>query len=98
MVILTALKDQLPFVFTNDPAVAALATYVLPLLGFLSVNDGLGTVAHGLLRGIGKQAIGSIANIFAHYVVGLPIGLALGIALDMKLWGLWMGLTIGLIV
>lgn len=64
----------------------------------MQVFDGLGAGAHGLLRGIGKQAIGGPANIISYYVISLPISLTLAFGLDWKLEGLWIGVTVGLIV
>ncbi|KAF7553687.1 hypothetical protein G7Z17_g3421 [Cylindrodendrum hubeiense] len=91
-------QEQLPFIFTDDEAVAALVTMTLPLVGLTTFFDGLGVAAHGLLRGIGKQSIGGPANLVAYYVVSLPLALYFGFALDLKIQGLWMGSTIGLIV
>lgn len=52
--------------------------------------------AHGLLRGIGKQAIGGPANLIAYYIISLPISLGLALGLDWKLQGLWGGVIVGL--
>ncbi|KAH8659033.1 mate-domain-containing protein, partial [Ilyonectria robusta] len=89
---------RLPFIFTDDDAVATLVTLVLPLVAVMTLFDGLGVAAHGLLRGIGKQGIGGPANLVSYYLVSLPISLHLAFALDMKIQGLWIGTTVGLIV
>lgn len=89
---------RLPFIFTNDDAVATLVSLVLPLVAVMTFFDGLGVAAHGLLRGIGKQEIGGPANLVSYYLVSLPISLYLAFVLDMKIEGLWIGITIGLIV
>ncbi|KAH7130940.1 putative MATE efflux family protein subfamily [Dactylonectria macrodidyma] len=91
-------RHQLPLIFTGDPDVAAIATLVLPLVGALTFFDGITVAAHGLLRGIGKQAIGGPANLVAYYLVSLPLSLYLSFDLDWKIFGLWMGSTIGLSV
>ncbi|KAH7114610.1 putative MATE efflux family protein subfamily [Dactylonectria macrodidyma] len=91
-------KVQIPLIFTDDEAVAALVSMTLPLVGLATFFDGAGVAAHGLLRGIGKQAIGGPANIIAYYLVSLPLAVYFGFALDYKIDGLWMGCTIGLIV
>jgi MATE family multidrug resistance protein len=90
-------RDQLPRIFTDDDALATLITAIIPLVGVTTFFDGVGVAAHGLLRGIGKQSIGGLTNLFAYYVISLPLSLGLGFGLNWKLQGLWLGLTIGLI-
>jgi MATE family multidrug resistance protein len=97
LIIYVTLGAQLCYVFTDDPDVVAVVTQVLPVVGVTTFFDAFSTVAHGLLRGIGQQAIGGIANLFAYYVVCLPISVGLGFGLNMKLEGLWIGITVGLI-
>lgn len=94
----TTLRYHLPLLFTKDPDVAALVARALPVVAIMQVFDGLCGGAHGLLRGVGRQSIGGPANIFAHWVISLPISLALAFGADWKLEGLWSGITIGLIV
>ena len=98
MIMTITLRAKLPFIFTNDPAVTALATQVMPFLGVTTFLDGLSVAAHGLLRGIGRQSIGGPANIVAHYVVSIPTSLGLAFGLRWKLKGLYTGLALGLIV
>ena len=94
----STLRYYLPLLFTADEEVIALCAAVLPVVAVMQVFDGLAAGANGLLRGIGKQAIGGPANIFSYYVVSLPLSLAMAFGLGWKLEGLWTGVTIGLIV
>ncbi|ODA76326.1 hypothetical protein RJ55_08171 [Drechmeria coniospora] len=98
LVIYSTLRYHLPVLFTDDQGVIELVAKVLPLVAVMQVFDGLGSGAHGLLRGIGKQSIGGPANLIAYYVISLPISLGLAFGLDWKLEGLWIGVTVGLIV
>lgn len=70
----------------------------MPLVAVMQVFDGLAAGAHGLLRGVGKQSIGGPANLIAYYVISLPISLGLAFGSGWKLEGLWVGVTVGLIV
>ncbi|PHH81340.1 hypothetical protein CDD82_1001 [Ophiocordyceps australis] len=90
-------RFHLPMLFTDDSGVIALVAQVLPLVAVMQVFDGLTSGAHGILRGIGKQAIGGPANLIAYYIISLPISLALAFGANMKLEGMWLGLAIGLI-
>jgi MATE family multidrug resistance protein len=64
----------------------------------MQVFDGVSAGAHGILRGIGRQSIGGPANIIAYYVISLPISLGLAFGLGWQLQGMWLGVTVGLIV
>ncbi|OAA47740.1 Multi antimicrobial extrusion protein [Metarhizium rileyi] len=96
--IFSTLRFHLPVLFTNDPEVIKLVASVLPLVAVMQLFDGLSAGAHGLLRGIGKQSIGGPANLISYYVVSLPISLGLAFGLHWDLEGLWMGVTIGLVL
>ena len=91
------LRYKLPLLFTSDAEVVDLCARVIPVVAFMQVVDGLSAGAHGLLRGIGKQAIGGPANLIAYYGISLPISLGLAFGLDWRLEGLWVGVSIGLV-
>ncbi|GAO16586.1 hypothetical protein UVI_02019760 [Ustilaginoidea virens] len=98
LTIFSTLRFRLPLLFTDDPGVIEIVARVLPLVAVMQVFDGLGAGAHGLLRGIGKQSIGGPVNLVSYYVVSLPISLALSLGLGWKLEGLWVGITVGLVL
>lgn len=66
---LLALRYQIVWLFTNDADVATLAATVLPVNAAFQLGDALAAVCNGLLRGLGKQEIGGLFNVFAYYVV-----------------------------
>lgn len=98
LTIFSSLRFQLPLMFTDDPDVIEIVAHSLPVVAVTQVFDGFSAGAHGLLRGIGKQAIGGPANLIAYYVISLPISLGLAFGLDWRLEGMWMGITVGLMV
>lgn len=65
-------------------------------MAFMQIFDAMAAMAHGLLRGIGRQHFGGYANLLTYYVVALPISFGTAFALDWKLEGLWFGVTLGL--
>ncbi|KAK5998466.1 putative transporter [Cladobotryum mycophilum] len=97
-ILYTSFRFQLPQLFTNDPEVIAIVAVVLPIPALMQLADCISTGAHGLLRGIGKQAIGGPINLIAYYVISLPLSVALAFGLDWKLQGLWAGITVGLVI
>ncbi|KAJ1333713.1 multidrug resistance protein MATE family [Microdochium nivale] len=98
MVLLFAFRNQLPLLFTSDARVSSIVVDLVPLCALMQVFDGVACMAHGLLRGIGKQSFGGYANLMAYYVVALPVSFGTAFGLGWKLQGLWMGVTIGLII
>lgn len=96
MTIVAIFQAQIPLLFTDDPEVLEIFAKVIPVVTILQLFDGITSVSHGLLRGIGRQEIGGYVNLATYYVVALPISFALAFGLDWKLNGLWIGVTFGL--
>ncbi|KAI1409613.1 multidrug and toxin extrusion protein [Hypoxylon sp. FL1857] len=96
LTVLAGLRYQLPLLFTQDEEVIGIVAKVMPLVAVMQVFDALAAVAHGLLRGIGKQSFGGYANLSIYYLIAMPISFATAFALDWKLIGLWLGTTVGL--
>jgi MATE family multidrug resistance protein len=74
----------------------ALAASLLRIAAVFQLWDGIQGVASGALRGAGVTRWAFIANVIAHWTIGLPIGLLLGYRMHMGPAGLWWGLTAGL--
>ncbi|KAK7409258.1 hypothetical protein QQX98_008568 [Neonectria punicea] len=98
MTVFISLRRLLPMAFTNDEQVIDIVSHAIFVCAVMQIFDALAAVSHGILRGIGRQAIGGYANLFSYYCVALPISLSTGFALGWKLSGLWAGLTVGLAV
>lgn len=98
LTIFSSLRYHLPRVFTDDSEVVEIVAQVILVCAVMQIFDALAAVSHGILRGVGRQAIGGYANLFSYYVVALPVSLSTAFALGWKLSGLWAGLTSGLVV
>ncbi|KAL2131957.1 hypothetical protein VTI74DRAFT_4412 [Chaetomium olivicolor] len=96
--VFVTLRRHIPRVFTNDEAVVEITSHVILVCAVMQIFDALAAVSHGILRGVGRQAIGGYANLVSYYLVALPISLSTAFALGWKLKGLWTGLTVGLAV
>jgi MATE family multidrug resistance protein len=55
-------------------------------------------VSTGALRGLGETRAPMIANLVGYWVLGLPLGFFLCFALKWGIYGLWIGLTVALVV
>lgn len=94
--LLSSLRSYIPKLFTNDPDVQDLVASVLPLCAAFQLFDSLATNCSGILRGLGRQEIGGYVNLFAYYVIALPISFATCFAFGWDLYGLWSGPALGL--
>jgi MATE family multidrug resistance protein len=55
-------------------------------------------VITGTLRGLGNTQIAMKVNLVAHWLIGLPVGWLLCFVVGWGVYGLWVGLSLGLIV
>lgn len=58
--------------------------------------DGYQGVAAGVLRGLGRQPTIALVNLFAFWVLGIPLGAALAFGARMGIEALWIGISVGL--
>lgn len=84
--------------FSPGPAVVDLGASLLLVAAVFQLFDGLQAVATGALRGLGNTRMAMMVNLAGHWFVGLPIAYVLCFPLGLGVRGLWMGLSIGLIV
>jgi len=90
------LRRWIPFIFTSDPAVAELASYLLVFVALFQISDALQTIMIGILRGI-KDVNATMAIAFVSYLlVNLPVGYLCAFVLDWGAGGLWVGFVVGL--
>ncbi len=89
LIILCSLRNHLPWLFTNDPDVVELVANVLPVCAACELFDAIAANRNGVLRGLGRQAIGGWIGLLSYYAVGIPISFATGFGLHWDLYGLW---------
>ncbi|MGO9339424.1 MAG: MATE family efflux transporter [Terracidiphilus sp.] len=84
--------------YTSDAQVMAVGPGLLLLAAAFQIFDGIQTVSTGALRGLGQTHAPMVANFVGYWALGLPLGLTLCFALKWGIYGLWIGLTLALIV
>jgi MATE family multidrug resistance protein len=84
--------------FTQDPRVLAVGPSLLWIAAAFQIFDGVQTVCTGALRGLGETRAPMIANFVGYWILGLPLGLILCFVLKWGVYGMWIGLTLALIV
>jgi multidrug resistance protein, MATE family len=85
-------------IYTPDPAVVGAASTLLFVGGFFQLFDGMQTVATGALRGAGDTRTPMICHLVFYWLVGLPFGAYLCFHLGWGAPGLWVGLSLALIL
>lgn len=84
-------------IFTTDAEVIEVGARLLRIAALFALFDGIQAVASGALRGAGDVRYPFLANVAAHWLLGLPVALVLGFGLGLGATGLWWGLTAGLV-
>ncbi|KAL9246208.1 hypothetical protein vseg_019773 [Gypsophila vaccaria] len=86
------------YCFSNEKEVIDYVTTMAPLVCVNVIMDSLQGVLSGIARGCGWQNIGTLVNLAAFYLVGIPIAAALGFWVQIRGRGLWIGILCGSIV
>jgi MATE family multidrug resistance protein len=96
--IMVVLREPVTRLYTQDPAVREIAVGLLFMAMIFQISDGLQVGAAGALRGYKDAKVPLLLNIFAFWVVGLPVAYGAGLVLGYGPKGVWLGLAAGLTV
>ncbi|KAJ6000293.1 hypothetical protein N7481_000702 [Penicillium waksmanii] len=94
-VVIMGLRGVLPPLFTSDVDVRHLTFTTLPMIAVLSTLDPIVACLTGILRAIGRPALGTSVQIPVYYVLAIPLALVMAFRLHWGLLGQWGGLLIG---
>ncbi|HKQ60976.1 MAG TPA: MATE family efflux transporter, partial [Candidatus Polarisedimenticolaceae bacterium] len=84
--------------FSHDPRVLAAGVALLRVAALFQLFDGLQVVGTGVLRGAGDTRTPFLWNLVGHWLLGLPLGAYLCFRRGWGVVGMWLGLSLGLIV
>ena len=85
-------------IFTPDEAVIRTAINLLAAGAAFQLFDGIQTVATGALRGAGDTRTPMVCHLAAYWFIGLPLGAWLCFRRGWGAIGLWVGLSVALIL
>ena len=92
----SALRFQLPRLFTEDAAVVLFSAQILPIAAAFQLSDGTQVVSGGVLRGMGRPNAAAAVNLVGYYALALPLAYVLGFRQGLGLVGVWIALALGL--
>jgi MATE family multidrug resistance protein len=84
--------------FTSEAGLLAAGVSLLYVAAVFQLFDGVQVVAIGALRGAGDTRTPMIWNFVGYWVLGLPVGYYLCFVTGYGVVGLWLGLSLGLII
>lgn len=95
-IMIITFRETIAGIFTNDPEVIRVASYLLIFVSAFQFSDGLQSISVGILRGI--QDVKQIMYIafFSYIVINLPVGYFCAFVLNFGAGGLWIGFIFGL--
>ncbi|MBC7924129.1 MAG: MATE family efflux transporter [Bryobacteraceae bacterium] len=97
-IVMFLIPTTLVELFTKNSDVLRIAVPLLSIAAVFQIFDGIQVSATGILRGAGDTRTPMLANLVAHWALGLPAGYILCFVFGMGVFGLWAGLSAGLIL
>ena len=95
VVLLLALRHELPKFFSSDEAVRALTAELLPIAALIHFPDVYNQAVGALLRGTGRAWGSTFSMLIGLLVVSGPLAWTLGWPAGLGLKGVWLGLACG---
>ena len=84
--------------FSDEITVIEIASELMILAALFQFFDGLQAVSLGLLRGMNDTKIPSLITLMAYWLTALPLAYFLGMTTELKMTGIWIALTIALVL
>lgn len=91
-------RNQLPLLYIDDVNVISISASLLIFAALFQIFDGTQAVGLGLLRGMIDVKIPMVMAFIAYWIISIPVGYILGFKFDLGPEGVWIGLSVGLIV
>ena len=95
-VLFVLFRNQLPYIFTVNHQVVAMASLLLIFGALFQISDATQAIGVGLLRGIKDVKVPTAFVAIAYWAIGIPIGYFLAFKIKMGAPGIWLGFVTGL--
>lgn len=90
-------RERFGRLFTNSKEVLEISNITLTLSAINQLSDVMNVISVGVLRGQGRQKLGSVLTILAYYTISFPVGYYFGVVKSLNLVGFWYGYITGVI-
>ena len=97
-ILMISLRNYIPYIFTKDTEVIAIASQLILFAGMFQYADGMQSVGASMLRGITDVKKPMFYAFVAYILIALPIGLICMFPLGLGANGMWIGFIFGLSV
>ncbi|KAF0700236.1 Aste57867_9245 [Aphanomyces stellatus] len=97
-ILMVSFRHSFPTFYTRDAAIVDLSAQLLLVCAPFQTAVGVYVGIMGIFRGSGQQTRGAILNGVTNVLVGLPLGLALAYAFSNGIVGLWIGISVAILV
>lgn len=91
-------RYQIPYIFSDDPQVAEIASTLLVFGALFQYADGLQCIGAAMLRGIQDVRVPMRIALFAYIGVALPLGLYLTFPAGLGAKGMWIAFVVALAI
>lgn len=89
-------RNYLPVLYVDDSSVINIASTLLIIAGLFQISDGIQAVGLGILRGIRDIKKPTVVIFISYWIISIPLSYFLGIEYGYGVYGIWIGLSIGL--
>lgn len=97
-ILFIGLNRFLPSLYINDNNVIDIASGLLIIAALFQLSDGIQAVGIGVLRGLTDIKGPTIITFTAYWLISLPVAYILAFVFNQGVYGVWVGLLIGLTV
>ena len=95
--VLFIFRNDISYVFSEDPGVAAIVIILLPILMLYQYVDGAQIVLANALRGLSDVKPIMWISFITNFLIAIPAGYLLGFPFGMGIRGIWLAYPIGFV-
>ncbi|MCQ2957945.1 MAG: hypothetical protein MJ180_03470, partial [Candidatus Gastranaerophilales bacterium] len=97
-VFLFVFNEQIVGLYTSDVRLAEIIIPIIYIAAVYQVFDGLQIAFSGILKGLKKTKLVTVAILCGYWLFGLPLGGFLAYKFKMELMGFWVGLGVAIFI
>ncbi|KAL9185831.1 hypothetical protein ACHAXT_003608 [Thalassiosira profunda] len=96
--LIIAYRGAIASFFTSDEELISKTADLFLIVALYQLPDAINCIEQGIFRAVGLQSLAATSIFVGYYLIGLPLGYVLGLPLHWGAEGLWVGVTVALVV